>query len=150
MSTDHLYFLEKARNYCAYQERCLFDIKVKLEGWHVSESAIIKILHELEKESFLDEERYAIAFARGKLRQNKWGKNKIIFALRQKQVPDLFIQIAVNSLDDEEYINILKAIISTKKSTEAHSFKEQAKLATYAQQKGFQASLAWKVIKGEI
>lgn len=150
MSPDHLYMLEKAKNYCAYQERCLFDVKSKLDGWQVEETTAIKIIQELEKKGFLNEERYSMAFAMGKMRHNKWGKNKIIYALRQKQVPDLYIQMAINSLDEEEYLHMLKAIISSKKTTEAHSFKEQARLVAYAQQKGFQASLAWKVIRGEI
>ncbi|PIQ24897.1 MAG: hypothetical protein COW63_19405 [Bacteroidetes bacterium CG18_big_fil_WC_8_21_14_2_50_41_14] len=150
MSPEHLYLLEKAKNYCAYQERCLFDIKAKLDSWKVSETIAMKILQTLEKENYLDEERYAMAFALGKLRHNKWGKNKIIFALHQKQVLDLYIQMAINSLDEEEYLNILKAVISSKRTTEALSFNEQAKLVAYAQQKGFQPSLAWKVVRGEI
>ncbi|MCF8347633.1 MAG: RecX family transcriptional regulator, partial [Bacteroidales bacterium] len=115
-----------------------------------SANSITKIILLLEQEGFLNEERMANVFAISKLRQNKWGKNKIIFALRQKQVPDLYIQQAINSIDDEEYLNTLKTVISKKKTTESNSFKEQAKLVTYAMQKGFQSSLAWKVIKGEI
>ncbi len=150
MSPDHLYMLEKARNYCAYQERCLFDVKTKLDSWKVDESVTTKVIQELEKEGFLDEERYATVFATGKLRHNRWGKNKIIFALRKKQVPDLYIQMAVNSLDDDEYLSALKAVISSKQTTEALTYKDQAQLVKYAQQKGFQPALTWKVLKGEI
>jgi len=164
MSPEQTRLLEKARNYCAFQERSMLEIKTKLESWSASANSITKIillleqegfLNEeiillLEQEGFLNEERMANVFAISKLRQNKWGKNKIIFALRQKQVPDLYIQQAINSIDDEEYLNTLKTVISKKKTTESNSFKEQAKLVTYAMQKGFQSSLAWKVIKGEI
>jgi len=150
MSPNHLFMLEKARNYCAYQERCLFDVKTKLDSWKADESVAAKVIRELEKEGFLDEERYATVFATGKLRHNRWGKNKIIYALRQKQVPDLFIQMAVNSLDEDEYLGVLKSVISSKNPSEPLSFKDQAKLVTYATQKGFQSSLAWKVLKGEI
>ena len=150
MSPDHTYMLEKARNYCAYQERCLFDVQKKLESWMVSEEVSKKVLKELVKEGFLNEERFASVFATGKLRHNKWGKNKIIYALRQKQVPDIYIQIAVDSLDEEEYLGVLKTVISAKQTPETQSYKDQAKLVAYAQQKGFQPILAWKVVKGEI
>jgi len=150
MSPEQTRLLEKARNYCAFQERSMLEIKTKLESWSASANSITKIILLLEQEGFLNEERMANVFAISKLRQNKWGKNKIIFALRQKQVPDLYIQQAINSIDDDEYLNTLKTVISNKKSTESNSFKEQAKLVTYAMQKGFQSSLAWKVIKGEI
>jgi regulatory protein len=150
MSPEQTRLLEKARNYCAFQERSMLEIKTKLESWSASANSITKIILLLEQEGFLNEERMANVFAISKLRQNKWGKNKIIFALRQKQVPDLYIQQAINSIDDDEYLNTLKTVISNKKSTESNSYKEQAKLVTYAMQKGFQSSLAWKVIKGEI
>lgn len=150
MSPEQTRLLEKARNYCAFQERSMLEIKTKLKSWSASANSITKIILLLEQEGFLNEERMANVFAISKLRQNKWGKNKIIYALRQKQVPDLYIQQAINSIDDEEYLNTLKTVISNKKSTESNSFKEQAKLVTYAMQKGFQSSLAWKVIKGEI
>lgn len=150
MSPEQTRLLEKARNYCAFQERSMLEIKTKLESWSASANSITKIILLLEQEGFLNEERMANVFAISKLRQNKWGKNKIIFALRQKQVPDLYIQQAINSIDDDEYLNTLKTVISKKKTTESNSFKEQAKLVTYAMQKGFQSSLAWKVIKGEI
>lgn len=150
MSPEQTRLLEKARNYCAFQERSMLEIKTKLKSWSASANSITKIILLLEQEGFLNEERMANVFAISKLRQNKWGKNKIIFALRQKQVPDLYIQQAINSIDDEEYLNTLKTVISKKKTTESNSFKEQAKLVTYAMQKGFQSSLAWKVIKGEI
>jgi len=150
MSPEQTRLLEKARNYCAFQERSMLEVKTKLESWSASANSITKIILLLEQEGFLNEERMANVFAISKLRQNKWGKNKIIFALRQKQVPDLYIQQAINSIDDDEYLNTLKTVISNKKSTESNSFKEQVKLVTYAMQKGFQSSLAWKVIKGEI
>jgi regulatory protein len=150
MSPEQTRLLEKARNYCAFQERSMLEIKTKLESWSASANSITKIILQLEQEGFLNEERMANVFAISKLRQNKWGKNKIIFALRQKQVPDLYIQQAINSIDDDEYLNTLKTVISKKKTTESNSFKEQAKLVTYAMQKGFQSSLAWEVIRGEI
>ena len=150
MAPEHTFLLEKARKYCTYQERSIFDVKMKLTSWNVNEKIISEIILQLKKEDFINEERYTFAFATGKLRNNHWGRNKINYALLQKQIPDLTIQIALNSLDQEEYIKTLKAVLSSKKIDDDNEFRRNNKLVKYAQQKGFQPELAWKVIKGEI
>ena len=144
------YLLDKARNYCAYQERSLFDVKQKLAQWKATESTIEEVIKILKTENYLNEERFAKTFALGKLRHNKWGRNKIIHALKQKQIPDLYIQIGLGEIDDDEYINTLKAILSSKKVAGKNEYVRQNKLVQYAIQKGFQADLAWKILKGEL
>ncbi len=150
MAPEHTFLLNKARKFCAYQERSIFDVKAKLISWNISEKIIAEIILHLEKEDFINEERFTFAYATGKLRNNKWGRNKISYALRQKQIPELTIQIALNSLDEDEYIKTLKAILSSKKIDDDNEFRRNNKLVKYAQQKGFQPELAWKVIKNEI
>ncbi|PLW99225.1 MAG: hypothetical protein C0591_03115 [Marinilabiliales bacterium] len=150
MSPEHTYLLNKARKYCSYQERCLADVKTKLKEWNAAEKTIEKIIQTLEKEDFINEERYAIAFALGKLRNNKWGRNRIFYAMTQKQIPEIYIQMGLNEIDETEYIQILKSILKLKKTAEKDEFKRNNKLVKYAVQKGFQASLAWKVIRGEM
>ena len=150
MSPEHTFLLNKARKYCSYQERCIAEIKSRLIEWKASERTIEMIIQTLEKEDYINEERYAISFALGKLRNNKWGKNKIFYAMSQKRIPEIYIQMGLNEIDDEEYINTLKFIISSKKIDEKDEFKRNNKLVRYAVQKGFQASFAWKVIRGEI
>ena len=150
MSPEHTFLLDKARKYCAYQERCLADVKAKLVEWKASEQTIEKIIRTLEKEDFINEERYAISFTLGKLRSNKWGKNKIFYAMSRKQIPEIYIQMGLNEIEDKEYIKTLKKILSAKKIDEKDEFKRNNKLVKYAVQKGFQASLAWKVINGEV
>ncbi len=150
MSPEHTFLLNKARKYCSYQERCIAEIKSRLIEWKASERTIEMIIQTLEKEDYINEERYAISFALGKLRNNKWGKNKIFYAMSQKRIPEIYIQMGLNEIDDEEYINTLKFIISSKKIDEKDEFKRNNKMVRYAVQKGFQASFAWKVIRGEI
>jgi len=150
MSPEHTFLLNKARKYCSYQERCIAEIKSRLIQWKASERTIEMIIQNLEKEDYINEERYAISFALGKLRNNKWGKNKIFYAMSQKRIPEIYIQMGLNEIDDEEYINILKFILSSKKIDEKDEFKRNNKLVRYAVQKGFQASFAWKVIREEI
>ena len=150
MAPEHKFLLEKARKFCAYQERSIFDVKMKLISWNVNEKIISEIILQLKKEDFINEERFTFAFAIGKLRNNKWGRNKISYALLKKQIPDLTIQIALNTIDEEEYIKTLKAVLSSKKIDDDNEFRRNNKLVKYAQQKGFQPELAWKVLKGEI
>lgn len=150
MAPEHTFLLNKARKFCAYQERSIFDMKSKLIRWNVSEKIIAEIILLLKKEDFINEERFTFAFATGKLRNNKWGKNKIGYALRQKQIPELTIQIALKSIDEDEYIKTLKAILSAKKIDDDNDFRRNNKLVKYAQQKGFQPDLVWKVINNEI
>jgi regulatory protein len=90
------------------------------------------------------------AFALGKLRHNKWGRNKIIHALKQKEIPDLYIQIGLGEIDEEEYINTLKAVLSAKEVKAKDEYTRQHKLVQYAAQKGFQPELAWRVLKGDV
>lgn len=150
MSPEHTFLLDKARKFCSYQERCIFDVKQKLIEWKASEKTIEKIIRQLEEEDFINEERYAVSFAMGKLRNNKWGKNKIFFALSKKHIPEFYVQYGLNKIDEEEYINTLKAILSAKKIDEKDEFRRKNKLVRYAVQKGFQPDLAWKVVKGEL
>jgi regulatory protein len=146
MSPEQTIMLEKARQYCDYEERCIHDVRNKLHQWSVQNELIDKIILQLEKENYLDEDRYVRAFALGKLRNNKWGRNKILLALRSKKIPDLIIQIGLEELDSEEYLQTLKQVLSSKKIDEKDPYKYKAKLAQYAIQKGFQPSLVWQTI----
>jgi len=136
--------------YCSYQERCIFDVKQKLLEWRASEKTIEEIIHQLEGEDMINEERFAVSFAVGKLRNNKWGRNKIFYALMQKHIPELYVQMGLNEIDDEEYLNILKALLSSKKINESNEYRRNQKLVKFVMQKGFQADLAWKVLRKEI
>ncbi len=138
--------LEKARQYCDYEERCIYDVRNKLHQWSVQGELIDKIILQLENENYIDEDRYVRAFALGKLRINKWGRNKILYALLSKKIPDLIIQIGLEELDSEEYLQTLKQVLSSKKIDEKDPYKYKAKLAQYAIQKGFQPSLVWQTI----
>ena len=150
MSPEHTYLLEKAKQYCAYAERSIFDVKKKLQEWKSSEKCIEEIIRNLEGDDYINEERYAVSFAYGKLRNNKWGRTKIFYALSQKNIPEIYIQMGLNELDEEEYLNTLKSVIATKKVTGKDEFTRQNKLVKFAVQKGFRADLVWKVVNGEI
>jgi regulatory protein len=146
MTPDYSFMLDKAKQYCDYQERCMQEVKEKLQSWKARPEVIEAVIHQLEKENYIDEDRYVRAFALGKLRHNKWGRNKIMFALRMKGIPDLMIQIGLQEIDSDEYMQVLKHLLNTKTLSEKDPYKRKAKLAQYAIQKGFQPSLVWSLL----
>ncbi|MCK4361042.1 MAG: RecX family transcriptional regulator [Bacteroidales bacterium] len=150
--TDHNYLIEKIKQFCDYQERCISDVKNKLSEWNVQPAKIEKIILELQKTDFINEERYAKAYASGKFRIKKWGKNKIISEMNKKQIPDIYIQIGLHEIDDEEYLNTLKEIISKKDAIIkiSNPEKRKQKLAAYAISKGYSRGIVWKVLSQTI
>jgi len=111
------YIFEKARRYCAYQERSVFDMKQKLFEWNIRAEVAKKIITSLEDENYLNEERFARVYAGGKFRIKKWGRNKIIAALKAKRLPQLIIQIGLEEIDESEYLRTLKDFIDKKKNS---------------------------------
>ncbi len=143
-------FLQKARNFCVYQERCNYDVRRKLEAWMLNEETIGKIILLLNREGFIDEERYARIFALGKMRNNNWGRNKIIYALNKKNISESYIDVGLSEIDEEEYINVLKVVLSSKKVEGESEYIRKNKLIKYATQKGFQPELSRKILNGEL
>lgn len=148
MTEHHQYILSKAQQFCMYQERSLFELKTRLEEWKTQAKVAEKIILQLINEDYLNEERFAKSFAVGKFRQKKWGKNKIIYALKLKRVPDLIIQIGLEAIDDFEYTETLVELLKKKASEikETNHHKRNYKLASYAINKGYRSSLVWDVI----
>lgn len=141
--------LEKMVKYCAYQERCMKDVKDKLEAIDMPQEDRIVILRTLFSEGFVDDERFANAFVRGKINQNGWGLNKIRYQLIQKEIDKEIIKEALGQIDEKKYrqrlIEVLKAKAKTIKAE--NDYEKKRKLAAYAMQKGFEASLVWEVLK---
>lgn len=140
--------LAKMKQYCAYQERSMYDVKSKLKSFHLQEGIAEKIIVELEKENYLDEARYAKVFASGKLRINKWGKNKIYAALQQKRVPEFFILQGLSEIDEDEYLHVLREVISAKSREikEPDFDRHNKKVAKFAISKGFEPQLVWNIL----
>jgi regulatory protein len=141
--------LHKAAALCSTGEKCEYDIREKLQSWGVSSEDEDKIIERLVEEKFLDENRFAQSFAKDKFRFNKWGKIKIAYALRQKQISSLVIQEALENIEDEEYMNLLIDILKAKqKSTKFKDENDrQQKLFRFAQSRGFEGDLIFKVIR---
>ena len=141
--------LDKMAKYCAYQERCVKDVRDKLKTFDIPQEEKVKILDYLLDNRFVDDERFAKSFVRGKVNQSGWGVNKIRFHLMQKGIAKDIIDEALGQTDEDLYrqrlIDILKVKSKTVKAE--NDYERKRKLAAYAMQKGFEASLVWEVLK---
>ena len=141
--------LDKMAKYCAYQERCVKDVRDKLRTFDLPQEDKDKILDYLLDSRFVNDERFAKSFVRGKVNQSGWGLNKIRFHLMQKGIAKDIIDEALGQTDEDLYRQRLIDILKTKSKTvkAASDFEKKRKLAAYAMQKGFEASLVWEVVK---
>jgi regulatory protein len=140
--------LTKAMRICSQRELCISDVKTKLESWGVTNPDTNKILDILLKENFINEARYAKAFVKDKFSHNKWGKIKIASHLKTKRIPPATITLALNSIDDSQYIDAIEAILkSHKKLVKAKNDHElKAKLFRFGLSRGFESSLLYELI----
>jgi regulatory protein len=143
--------LTKIMAICSQSERCRFDIVTKLRQWGLTEGEISEALEYLIKEHFLDEERFVHFYVNDKLRFNQWGKVKLSFMLRQKQIPEDIIRAELRIIDDDLYEGTLRNLLKTKIKTVkgASDFERKGKLSVFAQSHGFEAELAFR-IAGEL
>ena len=141
--------LDKMAKYCAYQERCVKDVRDKLKSFDIPQESKDEILDYLLDNRFVNDERFARSFVRGKVNQSGWGLNKIRFHLMQKGIAKDFIDEALGQTDEEVYRQRLVEILKVKaKSVKAETdFEKKRKLAAYAMQKGFEGGLVWEVLK---
>jgi len=106
--------LAKAQNICASQEKCKADIRKKLYDWKIQAIEIEKILNKLIKDKFIDENRYTSFYVRDKYKLNKWGRIKIEFSLKQKQIEQRIITNALEEINNEEYKEIFRTELKKK------------------------------------
>jgi len=136
--------LRKIRQYCSYQERSHAEVKEKLYGYGLYKTEVEELLSRLIEDNYLNEERFAVAFAGGKFRMKQWGRSKIRYELKQKQVSDYCIKKALASIDSDDYEKTLRAL-SAKKLAELKSekniFTKKKKLQNYLIGKGYEFEL---------
>jgi len=136
--------LQKIGQFCAYQERNHKEVKEKLYSYGLYKDQVEELISKLIQENFLNEERYAIAYAGGKFRAKDWGKNKIKYGLKQHQVSDYCIKKALKTIDDEDYVKTLQKLYVAKEKTlksEKNIFIKKRKIQQYLMQKGYEVSL---------
>ena len=141
---------EKAKYFCAYQERCHAEVKKKLYGFGLYKNEVELLMSQLIEENYLNEERFAMAFAGGKFRINQWGKTKIKFELKQRQVSDYSIKKALAAIPDDDYEKTLQKIAEEKLATlksEINIFTKKSKLQNYLVGKGYEFNLVAEIVR---
>ena len=140
--------LNKAMALCSHREYCSHDIYSRLQAWGVGENDSTRIIDLLKKEKFINEERFAKAFARDKFNYNKWGKVKIAAHLRSKNISAEIIKTALDYIDNELYIKVIKDLIAGhKKSVKAkNQYDLKGKLLRYGLSKGFESNLLYDIL----
>lgn len=141
--------LNKLASYCAYQERCISEIKQKIKELAGAELQDEYILWLMEN-NYLNEQRFIGLFIRSKFNQKKWGRGKIQFELRKKGIPDSEIQVHWNEIADEDYTNALKVLLEKKASSLKSGTPNEKYQKCYRTglSKGFEPSLVSQVLKG--
>lgn len=114
-AADEAALFQKLARYCAYQERCRQDVRLKLAGLGVRGAAeTARWMERLEAEGFLDENRFARAYCRGKFRQNRWGRRKIIMGLRAKGISAGDVADGLSEIDAGDYESTGRAVLRAK------------------------------------
>ena len=141
--------LLKAANYCAYQERCHNEVLEKLSEWGIWGFDAQEILLTLIEQNYLNEERFAIAFAGGKFRVKHWGKVKIKLELKQRDISEYCLNKALNEISDQDYLHTLNEQIDKKwaETKDKNLLSKRAKVARYVIGKGFEQDLIWNILR---
>jgi regulatory protein len=141
--------LAKLHRYCAYQERSHHEVRNKLFELGLPQSEVDELLSQLITEGFLNEERFAKAFAGGKFRMKKWGRLKIVNELEARGLTKNCIRAGLKEIEEDDYRKTLIDLLEKKSIhiVEQNDFIRRDKLSKYAIQKGFEPDLVWSIIK---
>lgn len=141
--------LAKVEHYCAYQERSQQEVRNKLYDYGLRSAEVEELISELIQNNFLNEERFARAYALGKFRMKQWGRIKIKMGLKAKKVSDKLIIKALKELDADDYLETLGTVLARKAAQihERDSFKRKNKLVQYGLMRGYENDLIFDVLK---
>lgn len=140
---------KKIESYCAYQDRCHKEVVSKLKEMGMIPLAIDTIIAQLIEDRFLNEERFAKSFARGKFNIKKWGKNRIVNELKFRNISKYNITTALKEIDPNEYFNTLDALANKRlqQISETNIQKRRKKLADYLLYRGWESHLVYEKLK---
>ncbi len=143
--------LQKLKHYCAYQERCHREVREKLFSLGMKKSEREQILAALIEENYLNEERFAVAFAGGKWRIKRWGRIKIRYELRQKGISEYCIRKALRQIGETEYREVLQSLAEEKRESlkDVPPGIRAMKIAGYLTARGFEGNLVQEYTRAE-
>ena len=143
--------LAKMQRYCAYQDRCHFEVRRKLLEQKVYGDDLEEIMAALVEDDFLNEERFARSFARGKFRIKQWGRLRIKRELKVRQISDYCIRKAMTEIDDEDYLRTAKDVADMymRKYDGRPAFEQVQKAKAAMVRRGFEFDLIGSCINSE-
>ena len=124
---------------CAQAEHCQQEMRDKMRRWELDETAQNRIVARLVKERYIDDERYARAFVKDKIRYNKWGRRKVQQALWLKHIDSDIQQRVLDEIDEKEYLDVLRPLLKQKQKSirAASDYELRQKLVRFALGRGF-------------
>lgn len=135
---------------CAQAEHCQWEMLEKLRRWELDDEAQARVMQRLVAERYVDDERYARAFVKDKIRYNKWGRRKIEQALWQKRIPKDIQTKILDEIDENEYLNVLRPLLKSKRRSiqTKNDYELNMKLIKFALSRGFTFDLIRQCIDG--
>ncbi len=147
------YTLEEAKrameHYCVYQDRCHQEVEKKLREIRMIPQACELILLHLMEHDFLNEERFARSFARGKFRIKQWGQRRIVNELKQRDISAYNIKAGLSEISPDEYETVFQEVSRKRYESvnESNVFKKRKKVADFLLRKGFESNKVYEVLK---
>ncbi|WP_396636552.1 regulatory protein RecX [Maribacter sp. R77961] len=140
---------KKLESYCAYQDRCHKEVTTKLKQMGMIPMAIDQIVTQLIQENYLNEERFAKSFARGKFNIKKWGKKRIVTELKLRDISKYNINTALKEIDELHYLETLDTLAKKRlrQLSETNKLKKRKKLADYLLYRGWESHLVYEKMK---
>ncbi|WP_081208545.1 regulatory protein RecX [Salegentibacter sediminis] len=142
----------KLMQFCAYRDRSHKEVEEKLREMNMIPAAQEQIIMQLMQEDFLNEERFARSFVRGKFRIKKWGRNKIKQELKFREISSPIVKLALTEIEEDAYLQSLEDLAIKKEKTlnESNPFKKKKKLADFLLLKGYEANLIYEKVNSLI
>ena len=139
---------QKAGRFCAFRERSPNELFEKIQSWGIPEESASKLVSELSKEGYVDEQRFANAFCNDKFEFNSWGRQKIKAHIYAHKLSDEAVRNALERIDPEKYFERLAELANSKwnRLSDQDEFKRKQKTAAYLSGKGFEMDLIWSAI----
>ena len=149
---DYDVALAKAAKFCSQMERCEQSVRKKMAKWQLADDEIEKIIAYLKEKRYLDEIRFALAYAQDKFRFASWGKSKIVYELRVRDISADVVDMAVQNIDSEVYLERLTSLLTVrlKNIKYKNSYDIKAKLYRFGISKGFESELVLKITENII
>jgi len=139
---------QKIESYCAYQERCDQEVRIKLKSWNLYSEDVDILISDLITNNFLNEARFTEAYVSGKFRIKKWGRVKIKQHLKQKNISAYSIKKAIATIDEDDYLKTVKNLLESKSRLikSKDKWDRMNKLKRYLASKGYETDLVHEVV----